>query len=72
MTSVLQSQHIERLSIGVASLRLSPSEMQFHYIRAVLASEGGCVTRAAKRMGLHRRTLQRMLHKSGPKPRALG
>lgn len=70
MTSVLQSQHIERLNAGIASLRLSPSEMQFHYVRAVLASEGGCITRAAKRMGVHRRTLQRMLNKRAPKTRA--
>lgn len=72
MTSVLQSQHdhTERLNAGMASLCLSPSEMQFHYVRAVLASEGGCVTRAAKRMGVHRRTLQRMLNKRAPKVRA--
>ncbi|KKB81032.1 hypothetical protein VW35_02365 [Devosia soli] len=71
MTSVIQSQqsHAQRLHAGISSLSLSPSEVQFHYVRAVLAAEGGCVTTAARRMGLHRRTLQRMLDKRGPKAR---
>lgn len=67
--SVPQSHHDE-LRLALIRLDLSPSEMQFHYVRAVLDEEDGCVSRAARRMGVHRRTLQRMLNKRGPKPRA--
>lgn len=61
--------HLEQLQVGIASMSMPPAEVQFHYARAVLAEEGGCVSKAARRMGIYRRTLQRMLEKNAPKPR---
>ncbi|WP_353744191.1 helix-turn-helix domain-containing protein [Devosia sp. 63-57] len=43
--------------------------MAFHYVRAALAAEGGCISATARRLGIHRRTLQRMLGKARPKPK---
>lgn len=62
--------HRATLNVGITTLQMSPSELQFHYVRAVLDAERGCVSSAARRIGLHRRTLQRMLDKAAPKPRA--
>lgn len=63
------NRHLDHLNAGMASLSLSPSEMQYHYVRAVLAAEKGCISSAARRMGMHRKTLQGMLGKKAPKVR---
>ncbi|KKB80803.1 hypothetical protein VW35_00920 [Devosia soli] len=61
--------HLEQLQAGIASMNMPPQAVQFHYARAVLAAEKGSISAAARRMGIHRRTLQRMMEKNAPKPR---
>jgi ActR/RegA family two-component response regulator len=51
------------------ALDAPPDEVVFHYVRAVVVAEKGSIAGAARRLGMHRRTLQRMLSKSRPKPR---
>ncbi|ODT50280.1 MAG: hypothetical protein BGO80_04015 [Devosia sp. 63-57] len=61
--------HHAALQQAIDLLDLSPNEVAFHYVRAALAAEGGCISATARRLGIHRRTLQRMLGKARPKPK---
>lgn len=40
---------------------MPPDELKWLYIDAVLICEGDNVTRTARRLGMHRRTLQRII-----------
>jgi two-component system response regulator RegA len=40
--------------------------VEWEHIQRVLVEEGGNVSRAAERLGIHRRTLQRTLAKKAP------
>jgi ActR/RegA family two-component response regulator len=50
------------------SIQCEPSlaQVEWDYIQRILQDSGGNITRAAHRLGLHRRTLQRKLHKLPP------
>ena len=63
---IAQSHHDECQRMLV-TLDATPSAIAFHYVRAVLDEEDGNICAAARRMGMHRRTLQRMLKTSRPK-----
>lgn len=65
-----KANHHQAVQTFAQTLTASPRELVFHYVRAVLAEEKGCVMATARRLGMHRRTLQRMLGKSKPAPRA--
>jgi len=45
---------------------MSPKRVEWEHIQRVLAEEDGNVSRAARRLGMHRRTLQRKLGKRSP------
>jgi two-component system response regulator RegA len=45
---------------------MSTRRVEWEHIQRVLAEEGGNVSRAAERLGIHRRTLQRKLAKKAP------
>jgi two-component system response regulator RegA len=45
----------------------SLERVKWEHINLVLADSGGNVSEAARRLGLHRRTLQRILHKYPPR-----
>ncbi|HEV7293078.1 MAG TPA: helix-turn-helix domain-containing protein [Devosia sp.] len=64
------SDHQTRLRSILVTLDAPPSEVLFHYVRATLEECDGCISEAARRLGMHRRTLQRMLLKKAPKPKA--
>jgi two-component system response regulator RegA len=49
--------------------RPSLARMEWEYIQKLLAECGGNVSEAARRLGMHRRTLQRKLGKYPPEPR---
>jgi two-component system response regulator RegA len=42
---------------------MSPRRLEWEHLQRVLAEEDGNVSRAARRLGMHRRTLQRKLSK---------
>ncbi|MSP91825.1 MAG: response regulator [Myxococcales bacterium] len=44
----------------------SPDRVKWEHIQRVLGETGGNISAAARRMGMHRRTLQRILHKHPP------
>lgn len=69
MTDRAAPSHHAALRRAMVTLDLSPNELTFHYVRAVLDEEDGCVSATARRLGIHRRTLQRMLDKRCPKPK---
>ncbi|UYN98375.1 MAG: hypothetical protein KIT02_10395 [Devosia sp.] len=69
MSDIAFTAHHAALRRAMVTLDLSPSELQFHYVRAVLDEEDGCISATARRLGIHRRTLQRMLDKRSPKPK---
>jgi two-component system response regulator RegA len=46
---------------GATTPPLTPDELKWLYIDAVLICEGDNVTRTARRLGMHRRTLQRII-----------
>lgn len=48
--------------------RPSLARMEWEYIQRVLAECGGNISEAARRLGMHRRTLQRKLGKYPPEP----
>ena len=45
---------------------MSPRRLEWEHLQRVLTEEGGNVSRAARRLGMHRRTLQRKLAKKPP------
>jgi ActR/RegA family two-component response regulator len=59
------SQSIRRERSGVFPLP-TLAWVQHAYIRRVLVEADGNVSEAARRLGLHRRSLQRMLRKTAP------
>lgn len=61
--------HHDKLHHFIATLDATPDAVLFHYVRAVVDEEGGNVSAAARRIGVHRRSLQRMLEKPRPKGR---
>jgi two-component system response regulator RegA len=44
----------------------SPERVKWEHIQRVLQAASGNISEAARRMGMHRRTLQRILHKHPP------
>lgn len=44
----------------------SPDRVKWEHIQRVLQAASGNISEAARRMGMHRRTLQRILHKHPP------
>lgn len=59
----------ETLDLVVRDMIDSPHVVAWCYAHAVLEATGGNISAAARRMGMHRRTLQRMMAKR-PKLRA--
>jgi len=64
-----KKSHHEALSIILITLDVSPEYVTRRYMEAVLEEEDFNITRAAARMHMHRRTLQRNLAKRRPHPR---
>lgn len=58
-------QHQEILRAAIESCDMNPYRITWHYLRAAMLKHGN-VSRAADRLGLHRRTAQRILAKKEP------
>jgi DNA-binding NtrC family response regulator len=57
----LLKEQVERNSVGAPSL--SMQQIEWNHIQHVLHEYGGNISAAARNLGMHRRTLQRKLHK---------
>lgn len=57
------------LSLSIMSMVDTADLIQWLYVRAAVDACGGCVSEAARRMGMHRRTVQRILQSNRPKGR---
>jgi hypothetical protein len=60
------SLHWLELSRIVSEMNADPNALVFHYVRATLAECRGNVSEAARRMRIHRKSLQRLLSKKSP------
>lgn len=58
--------HDEAIKQALISLDMNPEYVMRRYCEAVLEECDYVVSHAADRMGMHRRTLQRMMRKSRP------
>lgn len=67
MPKMVDADHHAELMCIAGALDAPVDVLVYHYIRAVLDECGGNVSEAARRLGMHRRTYQRMLLKSKPK-----
>lgn len=66
MTAPALSDHIAKLRQAVTRVDLTPDELRWHYIQLAFHSHGRNVSHTAKALGMHRRTLQRVLGKKAP------
>ena len=55
------ADHSALLLEVVQNFDASVAQLTYHYVRAALDDCGGCVSEAARRLGMHRRTLQRLI-----------
>lgn len=53
----------EQSEVEVSEARLSPKRLEWEHIQRVLAENDGNISRTAKQLDMHRRTLQRKLQK---------
>lgn len=60
------ADHIAHLRQAVTRLDLTPDQLRWHYVQLALATNDGNVSTTARKLGMHRRTLQRMLGKNPP------
>ena len=51
----------QQADLVVLANGMTPDQLKWLYIDAVLICEGENVTRTARRLGMHRRTLQRII-----------
>ena len=51
----------QQADLVVLANGMTPDQLKWLYIDAVLICEGENVTRTARRLGMHRRTLQRVI-----------
>jgi len=57
----------EKLELHDTSInRLTPTQIEWEHIQRVLADNQGNVSKTARELGMHRRTLQRKLSKRSP------
>ena len=61
--------HVQELQRLTQSLDAPAAAVTYHYVRAAFIAEGRCVAATAKRLGMHRRTVQRMLQATKPTPK---
>ncbi|SFV31237.1 Homeodomain-like domain-containing protein [Devosia crocina] len=66
MTQLRTSDHIATLRQAVLRMDLTPEQVRWHYIQLAHHSTGRNVTKTAEKLGIHRRTLQRVLAKRLP------
>jgi two-component system response regulator RegA len=64
-TEILEALHQDEgnAAVEVAEQPLSVGRLEWEHIQKVLADCGGNVSKAARQLGMHRRTLQRKLAK---------
>lgn len=60
MTSMADT-HKARICKAVIDLDLTPDQLRWHYIQLVHESHGRNTSETARQLGMHRRTLQRIL-----------
>jgi ActR/RegA family two-component response regulator len=58
--------HMAKLQGAITRHDLTPAQMRWHYIQMVFLNQGRRVAPTARLLGMHRRTLQRMLLKGCP------
>lgn len=56
-------EHKAFIADAVENMTATPQDVARHYLHIVFKQNGCSVSRAARTMGLHRRTVQRMLDK---------
>jgi ActR/RegA family two-component response regulator len=62
--------HRGDLQRSLTSLVLTPEQVRWHYIHLVYETHHRNVSETARQLGMHRRTLQRILGKTKPRRRA--
>lgn len=63
--------HEHEITKLLAEKACNPDLVKWHFIMASFESQGRNVTHTAKRLGMHRKSLQRILAKKAPAKRAL-
>lgn len=58
--------HMATLQTAITRHDLTPAQLRWHYIQMVFLHQGRRVAPTARVLGMHRRTLQRMLAKGCP------
>lgn len=71
MTDLERKSHDEAVRIALVTLDVNPEYVMRRYIEAALEEENFDRSATARRLGMHRRTLQRMLKKGRPTVRRL-
>jgi two-component system response regulator RegA len=73
LTKPTDAASCERALLGKAYLEVDPADVpslervEWEYLQRVLADAGGNVSEAARRLGMHRRSLQRKISRLPPK-----
>lgn len=58
--------HMAKLQSAIVRHDLTPAQFRWHYVQMVFLNQGRRVAPTARLLGMHRRTLQRMLAKGRP------
>lgn len=66
MTAPSLADHIATLQRAITRVDLTPNQLRWHYIQLAFCVHGGNVSHTARALGMHRRTLQRMLAANAP------
>lgn len=63
---MLDHNHDRAIRTALISLSVNPDLVRWHYIQAAFDECDGNVSQTARRLGMHRRTLQRILQSKPP------
>lgn len=66
MTNLNTKSHDEAVRIALITLDVNPYYVMRRYIEAALEEEDGNLSATARRLQMHRRTLQRIIDKERP------
>lgn len=65
------NEHQAAVTIAASNFALTAEQVRWHYIHLVHENYGRNTSETARQLGMHRRTLQRVLAKSMPKRKLL-